>query len=99
MPVAAQVAVRQAIEGSAGQALIGFRSGTVDPALAKQFGPQVDAATLGQLGKEVAPPIEDAFVQSARMAGFVATGFVLLGLVFSLLLPKTKARDRLAAEA
>ena len=92
MPQAAQVAVRQAIEGSAGQALIGFRSGQIDPALAKQFGSKVDPATLGQLGKAVAPPIEDAFVDAARLAGFVATGFVLLGLFFSLLLPKTKSR-------
>jgi EmrB/QacA subfamily drug resistance transporter len=92
MPPAAQAAVRQAIEGSAGQALIGFRSGQIDPALAKQFGSTIDAATLGQLGKAVAPPIEDAFVDAARLAGFVATGFVLLGLFFSLLLPKTKSR-------
>jgi EmrB/QacA subfamily drug resistance transporter len=99
MPVAAQVAVRQAIEGSAGQALIAFRSGTVDPALAKQFGSQMDPAMLGQLGKQVAPPIEEAFVDSARMAGFVATGFVLLGLVFSLLIPRTKARDDTVVEA
>lgn len=99
LPVAAQVAVRQAIEGSAGQALIGFRSGTVDPSLAKQFGSEMDPATLGQLGKEVAAPIEDAFVQSARMAGFAATGFVLLGLIFSLLLPKPKARSRLVADS
>lgn len=98
MPQAAQVAVRQAIEGSAGQALIGFRSGSVDPALARQFGPQVDPATLGQLGKEVTPPIEDAFVAAARLAGFVASGFVFLGLIFSLLLPKTKARDQLIRE-
>jgi hypothetical protein len=72
--------------------LIGFRSGQIDPALAKQFGSKIDAATLGQLGKAVAPPIEDAFVDAARLAGFVATGFVLLGLFFSLLLPKTKSR-------
>ena len=92
MPPAAQVAVRQAIEGSAGQALIGFRTGVVDPAVAGKLGGNIDPATLGALGKAVAPPIEDAFVDAARLAGFVATGFVLLGLVFSLLLPKEKPR-------
>jgi len=97
MPPAAQVAVRQAIEGSAGQALIGFRNGSVDPALVKQFGSTLDPATLAQLGKAVTPSIEDAFVNAARLAGFVATGFVLLGLLFSLLLPKTRPREVLAA--
>jgi hypothetical protein len=33
------------------------------------------------------------------MAGFAATGFVLLGLIFSLLLPKPKARSRLVADS
>jgi hypothetical protein len=94
MTPAAQIAVRQAIEGSAGQALIGFRSGQVDPAVARQFGPQLDPATLAQLGKVVAPPIEDAFVDAARTAGFAATAFVLLGLFFSLLLPKSKLQPR-----
>ena len=93
MPIAAQTAVRQAIEGSAGQALIGLRTGAIDPALARQFGPSLDPATIARLGKAVAPPIEDAFVAAARLAGFVATGFVLLGLVFSLLLPKDRPRE------
>jgi hypothetical protein len=44
------------------------------------------------MGKVVASPIEDAFVDAARTAGFVATAFVLLGLLFSLLLPKSKQR-------
>jgi len=90
MPPAAQIAVRQAIEGSAGQALIGFRNGQVDPAVARQFGSQLDPATLAQLGKVVTPPIEDAFVNAARTAGFAATAFVLLGLLFSLLIPVSK---------
>jgi EmrB/QacA subfamily drug resistance transporter len=98
MPPAAQIAVRQAIEGSAGQALIGFRTGQVDPAVARQIGGGLDPATLSQLGKVVASPIEDAFVDAARTAGFVATGFVLLGLLFSLLLPKSKPRDAEVSE-
>lgn len=36
----------------------------------------------------IVPPLEAAFVEATRLAGFVATGFVLLGVVFSLLLPK-----------
>ena len=90
MPPVAQVAVRQAIEHSAGQALIGFRSGQVDPALASQFGGQANAGQLAAFGQQVAPPIESAFVDAAHLAGWVATGFVLLGLLLSLLLPKDK---------
>ena len=92
MPQSAKVAVRQAIEGSAGQALIGFRNGEVDPALARQFGSQISPAMVAALGKTVAPPIEAAFVDAARLAGFAATGFVLLGLILSLLIPKKKPR-------
>jgi EmrB/QacA subfamily drug resistance transporter len=35
----------------------------------------------------VVKPIEDAFVTATRQSGFVAFGFVVLGFVFSLLLP------------
>jgi hypothetical protein len=98
MPPAAQNAVRQAIERSAGQALIGFRTGHVDPAIASQLGGQIDPAQLAQLGMEVAPPIEDAFVDAAHLAGYAATGFVLVGLLFSLLLPKTKPQGAVAPE-
>ena len=98
MPPAAQNAVRQAIERSAGQALIGFRTGHVDPAIASQLGGQIDPAQLAQLGMEVAPPIEDAFVDAAHLAGYAATGFVLVGLLFSLLLPKTKPQGAAAPE-
>ena len=93
MPPAAQNAVRQAIERSAGQALIGFRTGHVDPAIASQLGGQIDPAQLAQLGKEVAPPIEDAFVDAAHLAGYAA-----VGLLFSLLLPKTKPQGAVAPE-
>jgi len=93
LPPAAQVAVRHAIEGSAGQALIGFRTGAIDPATAQQFGGAVSPAAIAGLGHTVTPPIEDAFVQAAHLAGYAATGFVLLGLVFSLLIPNKKPRD------
>ncbi len=45
-----------------------------------------DPAFLQALPQTV-KPIEDAFVTATRFAGFVAAGFVLLGFVFSLLLP------------
>lgn len=38
-------------------------------------------------------PLQDAFVDATRLAGFVATGFVLLGVAFSLLLPKAHMRQ------
>jgi EmrB/QacA subfamily drug resistance transporter len=45
-----------------------------------------DPAFLAALSS-TAGPIEDAFVTATRYAGAVAAGFVLLGVVFSLLLP------------
>jgi len=45
-----------------------------------------DPAFLAALPQTVGP-IEDAFVTATRFAGFIAAGFVLLGFVFSLLLP------------
>ncbi len=45
-----------------------------------------DPAFLAALPNTV-KPIEDAFVGATRLAGFVATAFVLLGFAFSLLLP------------
>jgi EmrB/QacA subfamily drug resistance transporter len=90
MPPAARSAVEQAIQGSAGQALIGFRTGVIDPTLAAKMGPGIDAAALASYGKSIVTPIEEAFVGAARAAGFTATLFVLLGVVLSLLLPKPK---------
>jgi MFS family permease len=46
-----------------------------------------DPAFLAALPQTVAP-IESAFVAATRLAGFVATGFVLVGVVLSLLLPE-----------
>jgi len=37
-------------------------------------------------------PIEDAFTTATHAAGFTALGFVVLGVVFSLLLPDTRHR-------
>ncbi len=41
----------------------------------------------------VVPLLDEAFVDAARLTGFVAVAFVLLGLGFSLLLPETRGRD------
>jgi EmrB/QacA subfamily drug resistance transporter len=56
-----------------------------------------DPAFIAALPQTVAP-IESAFVDATRLAGFVASGFVLLGVVFSLLLPsgRTQAAGRIA---
>lgn len=42
---------------------------------------------------------EQQFVDATRAGGFVATGFVILGVVFSFLLPATKPRPAEVAEA
>jgi hypothetical protein len=70
LPPAAVDGIAQAMEASAGQALVVFKED-----------PQYEA---------LVPGIEAAFVDATQLAGFVATGFVLLGVVFSLLLPKTQ---------
>ena len=38
----------------------------------------------------IVPLLEDAFGQAARLTGFVAFGFILVGLGFSVLLPETR---------
>ncbi|HEY5628681.1 MAG TPA: hypothetical protein VIR16_04150, partial [Candidatus Limnocylindrales bacterium] len=50
-----------------------------------------DPAFLAALPGTVGP-IESAFVDATRLAGFVASGFVLVGVVLSLLLPETPGR-------
>ncbi len=44
------------------------------------------------------PAVEAAFVDATRTAGFAATAFIGLGLVFSFLLPATKRREREVTE-
>ncbi|MEO5965148.1 MAG: MFS transporter [Candidatus Limnocylindrales bacterium] len=44
------------------------------------------------------PAVEQAFVDATRLAGFVASGFVLLGVVLSLLLPKMPTQLEQAGE-
>jgi EmrB/QacA subfamily drug resistance transporter len=80
VPPQAVDGIANAMEQSAGQALVGIRE---DP----QYQP-------------VVVPIETAFVDATRTAGFVASGFVLVGVVLSLLLPATlTAEERRSASA
>jgi hypothetical protein len=63
--------------------------GALAPEQAACFG---DAVFLRALPQTV-EPIEDAFVSATRGAGFVAAGFVLLGVLFSLLLPASRVNQ------
>ena len=78
VPPEAVDGIAQAMEASAGQALVVFKED-----------PKYDA---------LVPGIEAAFVDATQLAGFVATGFVLLGVLFSLLLPKTQMHKGLDHE-
>jgi len=68
---------------STSQSFSGF--GSLPPEEAACFR---DPAFLASLGR-TADPVERAFVDATRFAGFAAAGFVLLGVIFSLLLPAT----------
>ena len=61
------------------------------------FGDPTFLAALGQAAK----PIESAFTDATRTAGLVASGFVLVGVVLTLLLPKMpeQAPSRAPADA
>jgi EmrB/QacA subfamily drug resistance transporter len=78
-------AIRNPAQSGADQAAF---SGSLSPSEAACFR---DPAFLAAIPRTVTP-IESAFVDAARLTGFVATAFVLLGVVFSLLLPSGKAR-------
>ncbi len=88
------------VDASAGQVLpalkdpsraaeTGFGGGVaaLPPEQAACFSDPVFLSSL----QATAVPIENAFVDATRFAGFAATGFVLLGVVFSLLLPARRA--------
>ena len=80
--------VLPALRDPSAAAAAGFGGGTgaLPPEEAACFRDPAFLTVLPQTAK----PIEDAFVTATRSAGFVAAGFVLLGLVFSLLLPGTR---------
>ena len=73
-------AIKNPAQSSADQAAF---AGSLTPAQVACFS---DPAFLAALPKTAAP-IEAAFVDAARLTGFVAAGFVMLGVLFSLLLP------------
>ncbi len=105
---ACQELVVYLVDASAGQVLPALK----DPSRAAEAGfgggqaalpPEqaacfTDPAFLASLTATVTP-IERAFVDATRFAGFTATGFVLLGVVFSLLLPAGRHRPSEASEA
>jgi hypothetical protein len=83
------------VDESAGQVLPALRvpseaagagfggAGSLPPEQVRCF---ADPEFIVMLPRAVAP-IEQAFVDATRVAGFTAAGFVILGVVFSLLLP------------
>ncbi len=73
---------------SAGQGGVGF-GGSLPPEQAACF---ADPAFIAALPQTVGP-IEDAFTTAAHLTGLTALGFVVLGFVFSLLLPETRRRE------
>jgi hypothetical protein len=102
-----QVLVADIVNQTAGQVLPVLRdpslasgadfaggAGSLTPAEAACFGDPTFLAAL----PSTAGPVEQAFVDATRNAGMVATGFVLLGVLFSLLLPARPLQDRTAHE-
>ncbi len=94
LPTAAREGFALAIEESAGQVIPAFRG---DPAalaasgmIPEDFLPFLSTPAAKPVLEQVATAGEQAFVDAARAAGFVALGFVLLGVLFSFLLPKQK---------
>jgi EmrB/QacA subfamily drug resistance transporter len=99
------------VDESAGQVLPALRDpsaaagesfsaalGTLPPEQAACF---TDPEFIAALPQTV-EPIQTAFVDATRLAGFVASGFVLVGVVLSLLLPEmplqpTRGRDPVPA--
>ena len=94
--------VLTALDASAGQAIGPLRDNPAGVAEYVDLPPAVVAILGAPQAKELLAPYvsaaEQSFVDATRAAGFVAAGFVLLGVVFSLLLPKSQPRAIEAAE-
>lgn len=100
VPAVCRETVVSLVDASAGQILPALRessqsagdqaafAGSLSPTQAACFR---DPAFLAAIPRTVTP-IEDAFVDAARLTGFVAAAFVLLGVVFSLLLPSGRVQ-------
>ena len=95
LPAVCREAVVSLVDESAGQVLPAFRdpsgstadraafAGSITPQQAACF---ANPSFLSAIPQAV-PSVQSAFVDSARRTGLTAAGFVLLGLLFSLLLP------------
>ncbi len=81
-------ALRDPAAAAASGAGFGGDLGSLPPEQAACFR---DPAFVASLTKTVVP-IESAFVAATRLAGFVASGFVLVGVLLSLLLPEMPKR-------
>lgn len=95
VPAACRETIATLVDESAGQILPALRnpsaSASQEEGFAGSVSPQQvacfrDPAFIAALPRAAAP-IETAFVDAARLTGLVAAAFVLLGVVFSLLLP------------
>ena len=101
MPATCQRLLATLVDESAGQILPALRDPAAAAGQAGDFGGSLppeqaacfaDPAFVAALPATV-EPIEDAFTTATRAAGFTALGFVLLGVIFSLLLPDTRHRE------
>ncbi len=96
--IGSQVAdfVATALDESAGQAIVPLRDDPASVASYVQLPPGVETILADPAAKAALEPYvtiaEQSFVDATRAAGFVATGFVVLGIIFSLLLPSTTTR-------
>jgi EmrB/QacA subfamily drug resistance transporter len=103
--VASQIGafVSTALDASAGQVIGPLRDDPASVAALVDLPPEVEAFLGTPAAKEILAPYvtiaEQQFVDATRAAGFVATAFVILGVFFSLLLPATKPRGAIVAEA
>lgn len=102
MPSACQALLVTLVDESAGQILPALRDpaaaagqvgdfggGSLPPDQAACFADPTFVASL----PATVEPIENAFTTATHVTGFTALAFVLLGFVFSLLLPDTRHRE------
>ena len=83
-----------AVEGLPPQAVEGIAVAMESSAGQALTGIRAQAGT-----EQIVPLIDQAFVDAARLTGFSAVVFVLLGLGFSVLLPETRTREMMGDDA
>jgi hypothetical protein len=88
--------VATALDQSAGQVIGPLRDDPASVTAYVDLPPAVSGFLTSPVAKSALAPYvaiaEQSFVDATKAAGFVATGFVNLGVIFSLLLPQTKPR-------